>query len=379
MKFLADRNRLADAVTNASKACAHKTALNALDGVLLGLVGDKLTVTGYDMEMGIRSVIAVDGVEDGEIVVDAKLFAEMVRRMPSGNAVTVDVQNDKDVTVVSGRIKLSLMGTSGNNFPNILELNDSVSFHVREHILKGMLSQIYHAIAQHETNPALMGARFDIHEGILHLVASDGVRMALREAPMKYDDLTFIVPEKTVLELIRNLSDEEGESEVFVVIDRNQTCFMKENYTIFSRLLEGKFVDYKRIMDFSPQREVVLNVRETISALERTLLLITDKFKSPVVCTFEDEVMHMSCRTHLGEILEDIPARFVEHSPDVDKDGNAVRFEVAFNPRFMIDAMKNSGCDEVRLIFAGKYNPIKVVAPGGGGDFAFIVVPVRLG
>lgn len=382
MKFKAEKTKLSEAIANASKACALKTAYNALDGVLLNLSGDILTVTGYDLEMGIKTTIRVEGTEDGEIVADARLFGDMIRRMPADAPVEITVKDEKDINVKSGKIRFNLQGTSGNNFPNILELNDNVSFKIKESSLKNMLSQVYHAIAQTDINPALMGAKFTVTDKTLYIVTSDGVRLALRKEYIDYEDITFILPEKTVLELNRNLSEEKTDSDVTVIIDRNQACISRENYMIFSRLLEGKFIDYQRITGFTPQREAIVNVREMIGSLERSLLLITDKFKSPVICTFESEnnnsVMHISCKTNLGTIEEDHFVKYKELGTDEEgKENEKSSFSIAFNPKFMFDALKNSNCDEVKLLFLSELSPIKIV-PLSEEGFLFVVVPVRL-
>ncbi|MDR1754764.1 MAG: DNA polymerase III subunit beta [Eubacterium sp.] len=378
MKFKAEKNRLSEAIINASKACAVKTIFNALDGVLLNLEGDVLTVTGYDLEIGIRIKIKVEGLEDGEIVVDARLFGDMIRRMPSDCPIEISVYNEKDVSINAGKVKLNINGVSSSNFPNIIELNESVNFKLKEAVVKNMLYQISHAIAQNDINPALMGARFDIEDGILYVVASDGMRLALRKEKINYNNISFILPEKTVTELIRNLSDSyEEENFVTVIIDHNQICFLKENYIIFSRLLDGKFIDYNRIINFQPNREVKVNCRDMIYSLERSLLLITEKYKSPVICSLSaegGEIMKISCKTNLGSFEENID---VKHSVLNEFASHSKEFSIAFNPRFMIDALKSSGCDEVKISIMSELSPIKISSVSEG-DFVFIVVPVRL-
>jgi len=276
MKFSADKSILAEAVIGASKACAVKTAFSALDGVLLNLKGNSLTITGYDLETGIRVNIDVMGEGDGDIIVESRLFSDMIRRMPENAKITVEVKEGEKVSVSYGKIRLNIQGTKGENFPNIIELNKNVSFTMKEKTLKNMLSQIDHAIARKDINPALMGARFDVENNMLYIVASDAVRLALRKEPLQFDDIGFIVPEKTVVELTRNLSDDD-ESNVDIIIDRNQISFSKENYAIFSRLLDGKFVEYKKLIDTRANREFT-------DSLERSLLFINERFKSPVVC-----------------------------------------------------------------------------------------------
>ena len=375
MKFSADKNILAEAVISASKACAVKTAFSALDGVLLNLRGNKLTVTGYDLETGIRVNINVDGESDGDIIVESHHFSDIIRRMPENAKIKVEVKENQKVNVSYGKIKLNIQGTPGENFPNLIELNKNVFFNMKEKVLKSMLSQVDHAIAKKDINPALMGARFDIEDNMLYIVASDAVRLALRKEPLQFDEMGFIVPEKTVLELTRNLSDSDDE-EISIIIDRNQICFFKEDYAIFSRLLDGKFVDYKKLAESNSNREITVNTREFASSLERSLLFINEKFKNPVVCEIDDEnnCIHLSCRTGLGEFDEEISVTKAKVNDEITE---KKKFSIAFNPRFMIDALKNSNCDEVKLEFLSELAPIKIMPPEGK-DVLFVVVPVRL-
>ncbi|MCL2020331.1 MAG: DNA polymerase III subunit beta [Oscillospiraceae bacterium] len=380
MKFIAEKSIISEAVVNASKACAVKTAFSALDGVMLSLKDKDLTVTGYDLETGIKVNIKVEGEKDGDIIVESRLFSDILRRMPDGSNITIEVKENEKVCVSYGKIKLNIQGTKGENFPNIIELNKNISFLMKEKMLKNMLSQIDHAIARKDINPALMGAKFDIENNMLYIVSSDGVRLALRKEPVEFNDMSFIVPEKTVVELIRNLSDDE-ESEVNIVIDRNQIGFSKENYAIFSRLLDGKFVEYKRLIESKSEREFNINVREFSDSLERSLLLINERFKSPVVCEIDSsgEFIGLSCKTGLGEFNEEIAiTKYTLKNPEyVEKDKK--NFCIAFNPRFMIDALRNSNCDEVRLEFTSELAPIRITPPDSGeNDVLFVVVPVRL-
>jgi len=384
MKFYADKGILSEAVINASKACAVKTALGAIDGVLLNLKGNNLTITGYDLETGIRVNINVEGETDGDVIVEARIFSDMIRRMPENSKIAVEVKESEKVTVSFGKIKLNIQGTKGENFPNVIELNKNISFTMKEKMLKNMLSQIDHAIARKDINPALMGARFDIDNNILYIVASDAVRLAMRKEPLEFNDMGFIVPEKTVVELIRNLSDDD-ESEVNVSIDRNQIGFSKENYAIFSRLIDnGKFVEYKKLVESQSNREFTVNTRELIDSLERSLLFINERFKSPVICEIDEtgNYIKLSCKTGLGEFDEEITITKTAFKGMAETSGEKKNFCVAFNPRFMIDALRNLHCDEAKLEFMTELAPIKITPPAektaAESDVLFVVVPVRM-
>ncbi|MCL2109831.1 MAG: DNA polymerase III subunit beta [Oscillospiraceae bacterium] len=387
MKFSADKAILSEAVINASKACAAKAAFSAQDGVLLSLKGNSLTITGYDLETGIRVNIAVSGDMDGEIIVESRLFSDIIRKMPDNSKITVEVRENEKISVYYGKIKLNIQGIKGESFPKIIELSQNMSIKIKEKLLKNMLSQIDHAIAKKEINPALMGARFDVDENMLYIIASDAVRLALRKEKLDCADMGFTVPEKTVSELIRNLSDDE-DSEIEIIIDRNQICFSKENYAIFSRLLDGNFIKYKQLIESQANRKLTINTREFSESLERSLLFINEKFKNPVICEIDNKncCVYLSCKTGLGEFNEELAIATPELSQNVEE-AQDKNFSIAFNPRFMIDALKNSGTDEVRLEFLTELAPIKITplykAEDGeevvaSENVLFIVVPVRL-
>ena len=378
MKFSADKAILSEAVINASKACAAKAAFSAQDGVLLSLKGNRLTITGYDLETGIRVNTDVSGDADGDIIVDARLFSDMIRRMPDNSKIIVEVKESEKVSVSYGKIKLNIQGIKGENFPKIIELSQNLSIKMKEKLLKNMLSQIDHAIAKKEINPALMGARFEIEENMLYIIASDAVRLALRKEPLEYSDMGFTVPEKTVAELVRNLSDDD-DSEVEVIIDRNQICFSKENYAIFSRLLDGNFIKYKQLIESQANRKFLINTREFADSLERSLLFINDKFKNPVICEINgaNNCIYLSCKTGLGEFDEEVAISEYNMRDEFTENKDNKNFSIAFNPRFMIDALRNSHCEEVRLEFLTELAPIKVLPPNNE-NVLFIVVPVRL-
>ncbi|GHU46797.1 DNA polymerase III subunit beta [Clostridia bacterium] len=404
MKFIANQNIIHDAVISAAKAAASKTAVNALDGVLLTLAGNKLTATGYDLETGIRISVDVEGIEDGGVVVDHRLFAEMLRRMPA-QEITVTSDGKADVAMSAGSVKLSLMGKSADNYPDIVELNDSISLTMPQSLLKESVTQVLYAAASKEMfSPALLGVLFEQRDGVLFVVGSDGVRVALKKLPFDKEVKQFVVPRKTVEALIRNLdgprtiaeysgdSDTAGESaapkkssaksqknkenkseddDITIILDRNQISFSKKDYIIISRLLEGKYIDYQRVISVTYPNEIVINVADFAGCMNRCSILINEKFKSPAVMTIRGKKVNISCKTMLGNISEELEIRPVNQA-DPDKD-----FVVGVNPRYIHDAITNSGCDELRMEYSTAVGPIRFT-PLEGDDAIFVVVPVRI-
>ncbi|MBO5266514.1 MAG: DNA polymerase III subunit beta [Ruminiclostridium sp.] len=365
MKFKIERNILSDALVNASKASSSRSSIPALEGVLINLKDGMITVTGYDLEMGIKCRIKPDEViEEGEVVVNAKIFGDMIRKMPSG-LVEISTENDVNVTLKSGSVVYNVVGVSGNQYPNIPELRNDITFYIDESMLKSMIRQTFHAIATTDIKAVHMGSKFHIKDNVLSVVSVDGVRMAKRVEKVEYNDIDFVVPSKTLGELMRILSDEENEKKVAICIDRSQICFSKEDYMIISRILEGNFIDYDRIMNFEETSSATLNAREFSSALDGTLLLNTDRYKCPVVCIFENDELSIDIKTALGQMSDTLPVKY-----------NGPKLEIAFNAKYMIDSLRNSECDEVKVDFTGALSPIRI-KPLGDESYIGIVLPVR--
>lgn len=364
MKFTSAKEILIEALLNAAKASSTKSTIPALEGLLLQLMGDQLTITGYDLEIGIKTTIEVNGIEDGEIVLNAKLFCDIMRKMPN-KIITVSEKPGLKVMVKAEEIEYSILGMSGQDYPILPDVNRSVSFEMQEDILKSMIGQTLYAISTIDTKPVHMGSKFEIVDKKLNVVSVDGVRMAKRTEFIDYDDVSFVVPGKALSEILKMLSD-DPEKKAFISVDRNQIIFIINGYTIISRLLEGEFLDYNKVMNFSTNIEAVINVRELAESVDRTLLLISDKYKSPVVFTFDNDYLVINCETAIGRVNEKIK---IEYSGE--------KLEIAFNSRYVLDALKNSECDKVRILMSGSLAPIKIL-PMGDESFTFIVLPIRL-
>lgn len=366
MKFTADRNLLSEAIVNASKVAATHSSIPALEGILINLKNERLTVTGYDLDSGIKNIIPVIKQErEGEVVLNAKLIADMLKKMPSGAPIDFICENETHVTIKCEGVEFKLVGVSGNNYPNLPEMSLETSFTIKENILKSMIRQSIFAVAQNDLKPILTGVLFEIKDNIFNMVAVDGVRIAMRTEKTEYKDLSFVVPTKILNELLRILSDDEDGKDITILIDRSQVGFNRDDYITFTRLMDGEFLDYKRFTAFSPVTEAVVNARQFASSLDRVLLL-TEKFKSPVKCIFENDKLIVNCNTNLGSIHEEIKINYPNS-----------KMEIAFNARYMMDALRNSECDEVKLQFTNSLAPIKIV-PMSGDDFTYLVMPVKV-
>lgn len=365
MKFTCELKALRDAINNVSLAVSPRSNLQALEGILLQCTGPELTLTGYNLELGIIKKIAVTGTEDGTIILNARIFGDIIRKMPSDQVIIET--DDKYLTVIrGGDTEFTILGTSAEEFPEIPTVQDGSGFSMPQYLLKNMISQTLFAIAQNENSPVLTGSLFDVSEGLLQVVSVDGYRLALRKEPISCDEtFSFVVPGKTLHEVIKLLSEEE-EDAVSLQVNRKHIIFSVSGYHIVSRLLEGEFLDYKAAISGNVTTTVRIDTREFIQSLERASIIINDRIKSPITAKMENNSIAVRCMTSLGKVSDLLPAQI---------DGDNVT--IGFNNKYMLDALKATGTDEVNMRLDGPFAPMRIF-PLEGDSFIFLVLPVRL-
>lgn len=364
MKFTVNKSDITEAVGNIQRAVSTKTSIPALEGILLGAGEEGLELCAYDLELGITTVIPAFVVEPGRAVLSAKLFSDIVRRTPA-ETITITVDEKNMATLESGYSRFSIIGIPAEEFPELPKLSDSTQISLPGALLKSMIRQTLFAIAESDAKPIHQGSLFSLENGILDVVSVDGYRLAVRREPVDFsEDLSFVVPGKTLSELLKLIKDSEEPVEISA--GRRHILFKIDNYTVISSLLEGEFLNYKAAIPPESQTEVVLKTREAIDSVERVSLLITDRLKSPIRCLFDNNEVKLNCTTSMGRASDQL---------DVEMTGQSV--EIGFNNRYLLEALRNTECDEVKVQLGGPLSPMKVV-PKEGDSFLFLVLPVRL-
>ena len=366
MRFTCNLKLLSEAVNNVSLAVSARTNLQALEGILLDCDGSKLTLTGYNLELGIIKSIEVENGKEGQILLNAKIFGDILRRMPA-EVITVDA-DDKYLTVIrGGDAEFTILGSTADEYPDIPTLDDESGFPIGQALLKNMIGQTLFAVAQNENTPVHTGSLFDLQNGVLNIVSVDGYRLALRTEPVAVkEDFHFVVPGRTLSEVAKLLSEDEDAEEVFIKVSRKHIIFEISGYQIVSRLLEGEFLDYRAAIGGDCKTKVRINTREFAQSLDRASIIITDRIKSPITARMENDSIHISCMTSLGKVLDQIPASI---------DGENVT--IGFNNKYMSDALKATETDEIVIQINGPFAPMRIL-PTEGSHFTFLVLPVRL-
>ena len=365
MKIVCDRQELLDGLTGVSRAVSSKSSIPAIEGILFKCENEAATLTGYDLEIGIITTVKADVYTPGEIVLNARLLIDMVRKMDS-DIVTIEAGDDMKVMVKGGITKFNFMGIPSGDFPEMPIPDTDDTLGIPASSLKELISKTIYAVATDNQKPVHTGTKFILEGGGLTMVSVDGYRLAVctRKGINTDEQKSFIVPGKTLSELSKLLGD--GDDEVTIGTARRYAVFRLCDYTVVTRLLEGDFLDYKKAIPAGHTTRVKIDVRSLCDSVERASLIINDRFKSPVRMSFDGGVAVITCNTTLGNSYDEIGCSM---------EGDSV--EIGFNNRYLLDAMRNSGCDEVYLEISGATSPMKVL-PVEGDDFLYLVLPVRI-
>ncbi len=383
MKFRCNKTKLYEAIINVSKAVASKSNITALEGIKLSLDKDNLELTGFDMELGIRTIINVISDDQGELVVNSRLFSEIIKRMSSDD-VDIEIDEKLNVTICGNNTQYNISAIPADEYPVLPQIDSDKSIDIPQYILKNMIDHTNHAVSTNENKPILTGELFDIEDGLFRMVAIDGFRLAIRtEKIMCTEKAHFVVPSKTLNEVSRlltkgdqpkqNDNDTEKSSDEVVseelcriFTDNKHITFEISGYYIISRLLEGEFHNYKASIPDNFNTEVILRTRDFAESIERCSLLINEKNKSPVRCIFENNSFKIDCKTSIGKINDSIDGEIFGEN-----------IEIGFNNKFLTDALKACDTDKIKLQLLAPNRPVKIV-PITGDSFMFLLMPIQL-
>lgn len=366
MNIRCDSQLLIEAVGNVQRAVTPHSNIPALEGILLKASGDSLYLAGYDLDMmGITTTIEAEVNKPGEIVLNAKLFGEIVRKLPDG-IVSLNCDEKKVTKIRCGSSEFAIAGISADDYPEIPSVDDGISIVLQQDVLRGMIRQTLFCVAQVDAaRPVHTGTLFELENGELRLVSVDGSRLAMcTEKVNSAETLKFVVPGRTLSEVLKLLEDEK--SPMSLVVGRRHVVLEIGGYAVISRLLDGEFLQYRRIIQQESSTEIVVKTRALIQGVDRASLVINDRMKSPLICDFGDQKIKITCTTQLGSASDSVPAQI-----------DGVSEEMGFNSRYLLDALKNTECDEVRIELNGPLSPMKI-KPLDGDSFLFLVLPVRL-
>lgn len=362
MKISCNKQLLTEAISGVSKAVTMRSSIPVLEGILVKAEGFTVTLTGYDLEMGITTTIEANVRESGEIVLSAKLFGDMVRKL-EGNEIEIECNENNVTTIKGGITEFNISGMNAGEFPALPTAETDQTLTIDAKDLHELINTTIYAVSVDDKKPAHTGELFVIEKDKLTVVALDGYRLAIMSKPIKAEkEINIIIPAKTLMELSK-LIDDDTEN-INISANRRFVIFSVKGYTIMSRLIEGEFLDYKRVVPEGFKTKVIIDVRDFQNSIERASLVITERLKNPLRILFDNNVT-IRCQTSLGKVIDEL---------DANIEGESV--EIGFNNRYLLDALRNSGCDKVKLEISGALSPVKMT-PAENEDFLFLVLPVR--
>lgn len=366
MKFTCNTRELSEACSNVMRAVSTKMTIPTIDGILIECGSDTLSLTGYDFEFGINTILQANVTEPGAIVINAKIISDIIRKLPDGK-VTFET-SATSVSIISGAAQYNIMGIDAEDYPELPSVSGGYPLFLNEAVLQKMVNQTLFAVADNESaKPVHTGLKFELSLNQLKLIGVDGYRLAVRTETVQYDgeDISFIVPKKTIRELIK-LMGTDGDKNVSISVGKRHIVFDVENYSVISRLLDGDFLDYNAAIPKTATTTVLINTDDAINCIERTLPVIENDKKNPIRCLFDNDEMRVSTVSSLGRVVDYTHA-------NVSGD----RVEIGFNSKFILDALHAADTDQVKIELNSAVSPAKVM-PINDDSFLFLVLPMRL-
>ena len=364
MKLICSKANLLSGVQIVSKAVPNKTTMSILECILVDATKGVITLTANDMELGIETTIEGDIIEKGIIALDAKIFLEIVRKLPDSD-ITIETDSSYKTTITCEKAKFNIIGKSGEDFSYlpVIERDDSII--MSQFTLKEIVRQTIFSIADNDNNKLMTGELFDIRDNEFKIVSLDGHRISIRKIQLKdsYEPKKVVVPGKTLSEVSKILPG-DAESDVTISFTPKHIVFEFGNTTVVSRLIEGEYFRIDQMLSSDYETKVKINKKELLNCINRATLLVKEGDKKPIIINITDESMELKINSILGSMNEDI---------DIEKSGKDLM--IGFNPKFLIDALRVIDDEEVELYMVNPKAPCFIKNPEE--SYIYLILPVN--
>lgn len=364
MKFTCEKHALQDAIGTAQKAVTGKSTTPILEGLLLIAKDNQITIVGSDKDLSIETKITANIIKEGKVVVDSRLFGEIIRKMPNDEIhITIDEDNDT-LQIVCQKSNAALIYMNGDEYPNLPTINENIVFSVPQAILKNMIKGTLFSVAQDELRPILTGVLFEVKDKILNFVALDGQRLALRyENINNENDVNVVIPGKTLSEVSKILGDSNNNADI--TFTSNHILFDLGDTKVISRLLEGEFIKYNSIIPNEYNLKVVTKRTELLDSIERASLMAKESNTNPIKLDIQEDIIVITSDSQLGKAREEL---------NVIMQGQPLK--IAFNSKYLIDVLKILEEEEIVMEFSSSVSPC-VIKNKEKNNCTYLVLPVR--
>ena len=366
MRFTCEKSMLVNALNIAGRTVASKSAMTAIEGILCKAY-QGLTFTGYNMETAITYEVEADIAAEGCCILPAKLFGDIIRRLPEG-PVTVVVDENYKVSIRAGYSSFTISAESSEDYPELPEIGDGRLMKLPQSALKELISGTIFAVSENQGRPIHTGVKFELEGEKISAIAVDGFRLARRTYAMEEGtgkNLQFVVPAQGLKEVEKILQD--SDEDVSFTLGSRHILFNFGPATLVCRLLEGAFLDWKKVVPTNSPIKLVANTGDLQTAFERVGLIISEKQKSPVRCVFSNQLLQLRTNTTIGA---------AEDRCSIAGDGKDL--EIGFNARYIIDALRAIPSEEVVMELTNGLSPIVLTPADEKLDYSYMVLPVRI-
>ena len=369
MKVICEKEKILKGINSVINGVASKTTMPVLEGILIQTNDNELKLTSYDLEIGIEYILEAKIEEQGNTVVNATMFSEIIKRLPATEIkITLNENNLLEIECEGSLYKLATMNP--DEFPELPKINVDNSIEIEQTVLKNMIRKTIFAVSTEENRPIFTGCLFEVEENKLNVVAVDGYRLAIKSKNIDKvtNNFSSVIPGKTLNEVNKIISD--SFDYVKIGISRNQALFEMENCKIVTRLLDGEFLKYSNTIPKTWETRVKVNKNNIQNCFERILLIssssIEKEKKYPVKINIEIGKVTISCANQTGDAKEEIY---------VETEGKEL--EIGFNPRFFLDALKAIDDEEVYIEFGTNRSPC-IIKPVEDGDYIYMILPIKM-
>ena len=366
MRFTCEKSLLVQGLNIAGRTVAQKSSLAVLEGILCK-AGSGLELTGYNMETAITYQVEAEVTDVGQCILPARLFGDLIRRLPEG-PVTVVVDENYKVSIRSGYASFTISAEKAEDYPELPDIGTGRSVMIPQNKLKELIGGTIFAVSENQGRPIHTGVKFEVIGETVSAIAVDGFRLARRtwhaEEPLNRD-MSFVVPAQGLKEVEKILTDTDEDASF--TLGAKHILFTIGNATLICRLLEGDFLDWRRVVPINCPVKLVAHVSDLAASIERVGLIVSEKYKSPVRCVFSDQVLQLRTNTTIGA---------AEDRCAIAGDGKEL--EIGFNVRYLADALKAIPSEEVMLELTNGLSPIVLTPADNKYDYSYMVLPVRI-
>ena len=338
MKIICPKSQFLHGVTIVSKAVSTKTTMDILECILIEAFDGSIKLTANDTELGIETTIDGDIISPGKIALEAKLFSEIIKKIPD-NDVILETEENGNTSIRCEQIQCNIMGKQGDDFSHLPVIERENKITVSQYDLKEVIRQTIFSVSDNENNKLMTGELFQIEENQLTVTSLDGHRISVRKITLQdnYPKMEVIVPGKTLSEISKILPGEAKDSVNMYITDKH-ILFEFENTLVVSRLLEGKFYNISQMLSTDYETKIVINKMELLRCLDRSTLFVKESDKKPIILKIEDGKMDLMISSQIGSMQDQI---------QMEKEGKDLI--IGFNPKFLVDALRVIDEEEITM------------------------------